>query len=74
MNNRLDLNKMGLVEMNSAEMEQVDGGGLLGAIIGAIVGAAVYVFAGSASINGTDAASFGAYVLAGTIIGAASPI
>ncbi len=39
MKNQLDLNQMGLVEMNSNEMEEVVGGSLFGRIIGTVLAA-----------------------------------
>jgi hypothetical protein len=39
MKNQLDLSKMGLVEMNKAELKEISGGGWFGAILGEIVDA-----------------------------------
>ncbi len=73
MKNQLDLNQMGLVEMNSNEMEEVEGGGLLGAllgmVVGAIAGAAISILGGEVSIKGTAATNIGQSMGIGALVG-----
>ncbi len=77
MKNNLDFEKMGLVEMNQAEMEETKGGGLFGAIIGAIVGAVVGVYVAvctspppSPGLNPSSTSSFWGTVAYYTGVGA----
>ncbi len=42
--NQLNLDDMGLVEMNQTEIEEIKGGGFFGALLGAVVGAIVGLF------------------------------
>ena len=37
----LDLNKMGLTPLSEIEMQEIEGGSLLGKIVGVVVGAAI---------------------------------
>jgi len=76
MKKQLDLNQMGLVEMNSNEMEQVEGGGIFGAIIGFIVGVTLALISsadGSFTINGqtADSSDWLAAGIIGAVVGGA---
>lgn len=71
MKNELDLMNMGLVEMNASEMEEVDGGGIFGAIIGFVAGAALALFSETVTINGNEVSGSDNWFAAG-LIGAAA--
>jgi len=72
MKKQLDLNQMGLIELESKEMESVEGGGIFGAILGFVVGAvAALIFDIPIAISGEPDGSNSSNWLACGLIGAA---
>ena len=67
MKNDLNLTQMGLVEMNSSEMEEVDGGGFFGALIGFVVGAVLALTSDTIEINGETVSGSDNWFTAGMI-------
>lgn len=67
----LNLENLGVQELDAKEMSEIDGGGIFGAIIGFVVGATLALVSGEITINGQPSDNWFAAGLIGAGAGAA---